>query len=139
MILRLFQFYFTLEYGVLGTALTVTASSQTLKCYIWAHNVVNGDKGCKSRLVKQRCAIARLWNRLNRLPDERQTKNVFKWNQAHNFLWSKDVSAVFLLLISLATIYSLRYTAKQSYFISIKTMDGWDLEETQTMLGCVQI
>ena len=74
--------------------------ARAMRCFLGVHKytakgAIEGDMGWVSCLVKQRCEIARLWNRLVQLPDERLTKNIFNWDRRHNYPWAKEVAALF--------------------------------------------
>ena len=57
--------------------------SRALRCFLGVHKyttklAIEGDTGWESCLIKQRCEMVRLWNRLIQLPEERLTKIVFR-------------------------------------------------------------
>lgn len=77
-------------FGVLKRFLIVTVQNRALRCFLGVHKyaakvAVNGDAGWDPCIVKQRCEMVRLWNRLVSLPEERLTRNIFNWDRANHY------------------------------------------------------
>lgn len=76
-----------------------SVQSRALRRYLGVHiytakAAIEGDVAWEPCLVKQRCEIVHPWNRLVCLPEERLTRNVFNWDRANNFPWSREVSVI---------------------------------------------
>lgn len=56
---------------------------------------VSGDMGWKPCEVQWKVCIARLWNRLVNMNDNRLTKKVFNWDKQQNGPWVEDMRDMF--------------------------------------------
>ena len=75
--------------------------SRALRCFLGVHKyttklAIEGDTGWESCLIKQRCEMVRLWNRLIQLPEERLTKIVFNWSRIGHSPWIRDQFSQFV-------------------------------------------
>ena len=73
-----------------------------------------GDMGWVSHTLGRYVCIARLWNRLIKMPDDRLTKKIFKWDREKSGGWCSEVKKIFDQL-QLSACYNDNSICDQEY------------------------
>ena len=72
-----------------------SVQNSALRCFLGVHKYAHHiDAGWDPCIVKQRCEMVRLWNRLVRLREERLTRKKCNWDIAKHHPWSIEVSLI---------------------------------------------
>ena len=74
--------------------------NRAIRAFLRVHKLspllaINGDMGWIPPNIRQRCEVLRLWNRLVNMDDQRITKQIFNWNKANDFSWTREVKSLF--------------------------------------------
>ena len=73
---------------------------RAMRCFLGVHKLapklaVRGDMGWEPPVVRHKGDMVRLWNRLISMPDNRLTKQIFKWDLLSGQSWGREIENIF--------------------------------------------